>query len=226
MSDYVGAESMTSLREQLRLFAFNGAPYPTPPSVLRAQNELGKRQRLAALLEGELDFHSDKSGYASHDLHAFAAKFPPQLPRAFIRGLTLPGEIVLDPMMGSGTTLVEALLEGRQGVGLDLDPLALQLGCVKTMPIEVDSLRQAGHRVLRVANDLLSDSKGIESALAHQFDDRTRDFVDYWFLPTTQRELLALALAIREMENPLFSRLTSFAPLRFGPVLRRIGGRC
>lgn len=75
-------------KEQLRLFAFNGSsPHPTdiPPSLLQ---KLSKRERLAVLLEGELNFHGENSSYASHDLHAFAAKFPPQLPRAFIRGLT------------------------------------------------------------------------------------------------------------------------------------------
>src|SRR6516165_8014944 len=86
-------------------------------------HELSKRQRLSALLQGELNFHGEDSSYASHDVHAFAAKFPPQLPRAFIRVLTAPGDVVLDPMMGSGTTIVEALLEGRRGIGLDIDPL-------------------------------------------------------------------------------------------------------
>lgn len=99
----VNLNTAVFLKEQLKLLAFNDSLSPAPDIVLRIQNELSKRDRLAALLEGELNFHGENSGYASHDLHAFAAKFPPQLPRAFIRGLTLPGEIVLDQMMGSGT---------------------------------------------------------------------------------------------------------------------------
>ena len=124
-----------NVKEQLRLYAFSDTLPVEPQIVLRIQQELTKRDKLTALLEGELNFHGENSGYASHDLHAFAAKFPPQLPRAFIRGLTLPGERVLDPMMGSGTTIVEALIEGRKGIGLDLDPLALQLSRVKTIPV-------------------------------------------------------------------------------------------
>src|SRR5512137_2605796 len=94
-------QSTTFLKEQLRLYAFSDTPLPEPQIVLRVQQELAKRDKLMTLLEGELNFHGEDSGYASHDLHAFAAKFPPQLPRAFTRGLTLPGERVLDPMMGS-----------------------------------------------------------------------------------------------------------------------------
>ncbi|NOZ72845.1 MAG: site-specific DNA-methyltransferase [Chloroflexi bacterium] len=58
------------------------------------------RDRLAYLLQGDLDFHDRASGYASHSFHAFPAKFPPQLPRIFIEALTQPGDIVFDPMMG------------------------------------------------------------------------------------------------------------------------------
>jgi len=85
------------------------------------------RETLAALLAEDLDFHSQASNYASHNLHAFPAKFPPQLPRKFITGLTYPGDIVLDPMMGSGTTVLEAFLAARKGIGVDIDPMALRL---------------------------------------------------------------------------------------------------
>jgi DNA modification methylase len=136
MSGFLASRpSVNFLKEQLRLYAFSDTLLSEPQIVLRVQQELTERDKLMTLLEGELNFHGEDSGYASHDLHAFAAKFPPQLPRAFIRGLTLPGERVLDPMMGSGTTIVEALIEGRKGIGLDLDPLALQLSRVKTMPV-------------------------------------------------------------------------------------------
>ncbi len=92
------------LKEQFRLFVFNGSLLPTPEISARLKKDFSKRERLAALLEGDLNFHGENSRYASHDLHSFAAKFPPQLPRAFIRGLTNIGDVVLDPMMGSGTT--------------------------------------------------------------------------------------------------------------------------
>ena len=108
---------------------------------------LSKRQKLRDLLAGDLNFHGEDSSYASHDVHAFAAKFPPQLPRAFMRGLTVPGDFVLDPMMGSGTTIVEALLAGRHGVGLDIDPLALRISQAKTTPMRVDDLRDIGRSI-------------------------------------------------------------------------------
>lgn len=162
---------------------------------------MSQREKLTALLEGELDFHGENTGYASHDVHAFAAKFPPQLPRTFIRGLTLPGDIVLDPMMGSGTTIVEALLVGRRGIGFDLDPLALRLSRAKTMPLEFDCLQDAGNDILALATKLVLDVSKVEQNLNERFDERTREFIDYWFFPQTQLELMALVMAIETVSD-------------------------
>ncbi len=223
MSNYSTTDqSRKIVKEQLRLFAFNGAPLPSPDALRRIEQELTKRERLATLLEGELNFHGQDSSYASHDLHAFAAKFPPQLPRAFIRGLTASGDVVLDPMMGSGTTVVEALLEERRGIGLDIDPLALYLGRVKTMPMDYDTLREAGNRVLSRANALLSNGQTLERTVAQRFDERTKSFIDYWFLPSTQRELVALVLAIQEASDTAVRR---FLELTFsGIIITKSGG--
>ena len=110
-------------------------------------------------------------------MHAFAAQFPPHLPRAFIRGFTAPGDFVLDPMMGSGTNIVEALLEGRCGIGLDIDSLALRVSEAKTTPIEDNNLRDIGRNVVSQAQELLA-SKSVGKFL-QKFDSRTKAFIDY-----------------------------------------------
>ena len=198
------------IQEQLQLFSpatsLNGKTHERP--------ELSIRQRLSALLEGELNFHGADSSYALHDVHAFAAKFPPQLPRAFIRGLTAPGDAVLDPMMGSGTTIVEALLEGRRGIGLDVDPLALRVTQIKTMSVSAGDLQELGLQVISKARNLLSDNS-IEH-LIQQFDSRTKEFIDYWFYPHTQRELAALVLAIQSIDESLVRR---FLELTFSSII-------
>lgn len=63
---------------------------------------------------------------AAHSLHeiSYRACFKPQLPRFFIERLTRPGDIVYDPFMGRGTTLIEAALMGRGAYGCDVNPLS------------------------------------------------------------------------------------------------------
>ena len=196
-----GADDRRALREQLNLFS-QAAAAPSAPSYPLALNERSTlAECLGVLLQGDLDFHAENSTYGSHALHAFAAKFPPQLPGLFIRALTKPGDIVLDPMLGSGTAVVEAVREGRVGVGLDIDPLALRLSRAKTQPLDLDLTRQLGNRALRRASELLADQADLGRRLASAFDEGTKEFIDYWFLEHTQRELLALSLAIREIDD-------------------------
>lgn len=63
---------------------------------------------------------------AAHSLHeiSYRACFKPQLPRFFITRLTDPGDVVFDPFMGRGTTLLEAALHGRETLGNDVNPLS------------------------------------------------------------------------------------------------------
>jgi len=58
---------------------------------------------------------------------SYRACFKPQLPRFFIERLTQPGEVVYDPFLGRGTTLLEAALLGRVPYGCDINPLSRTL---------------------------------------------------------------------------------------------------
>ncbi len=50
------------------------------------------------------------------------AKFPETLAQEFIEFFTQPGQVVLDPMAGTGSTLVAALRSGRHSYGVELNP--------------------------------------------------------------------------------------------------------
>ncbi len=65
----------------------------------------------------------------SNNLHeiSYRACFKAELPRFFIERLTAFGELVYDPFMGRGTTLLEANLLGRAVAGNDINPLSLRL---------------------------------------------------------------------------------------------------
>lgn len=160
-------------------------------------------QTLSTLLRRDLDFGSSDSAYASHGIHPFAAKFPPQIPRLFIEQLTESGDSVLDPMAGSGTTIVEALLLRREAFGLDIDPLAVRLCTVKTTWLNPEELQRKGLEIIEAALSIRKSEKLLRRELDLRFDKETREFLVYWFLPGTQLELLSLILAIdRSTESP------------------------
>jgi len=80
---------------------------------------------------------------AAHSLHevSYRACFKPQLPRFFITRLTHLHEVVYDPFMGRGTTVVEAGLLGRTPVGCDVNPLSQILTRPRFAPPELSEIR-------------------------------------------------------------------------------------
>src|SRR5215831_5717764 len=80
----------------------------------------------------------------AHSLHevSYRACFKPQLPRFFIERLSRPGDIVYDPFMGRGTTILEAALLGRTPFGNDINPLSIIMARPRLNPPALDDIQQ------------------------------------------------------------------------------------
>jgi site-specific DNA-methyltransferase (adenine-specific) len=73
-------------------------------------------------------------GHSFHPMCSYLASFPAALAHAFIARWSRPGDVVLDPFSGRGTTPLQACAEGRIGVGNDLNPFAYLLTAAKVEP--------------------------------------------------------------------------------------------
>ncbi len=73
-------------------------------------------------------------GHSFHPMCSYLASFPAALVHAFIARYSRPGDVVLDPFSGRGTTPLQACAEGRVGVGNDLNPFAHLLTAAKVGP--------------------------------------------------------------------------------------------
>jgi len=73
---------------------------------------------------------------STHFFHHWTAKFIPQIPRRVIEMYARPGDVILDPFMGCGTTLVEAARLGHDSWGTDINPLAVKIARAKTARID------------------------------------------------------------------------------------------
>ena len=61
----------------------------------------------------------------THQFYRYPARFSPCFVRAAIQAFSSPGDLVLDPFMGGGTTIVEAYTAGRRAIGNDVNSLAM-----------------------------------------------------------------------------------------------------
>lgn len=129
--------------------------------------------------------------------HPFPAKMASSVAETIIARLSRPGARVLDPMVGSGTTVIAAKRLGRLGFGVDRDPLAVALTEAATRDFDEVALRKSSAVVLRRAKEhragRLSNGKEID----HLFDAETLEFIRYWFPRRAITELWAIAGAIR-----------------------------
>jgi SAM-dependent methyltransferase len=64
-----------------------------------------------------------REGTHQGDYHG---NFVPQIPYQILRRFTQPGDVVVDPFLGSGTTLIECRRQGRHGLGIELNPILAQ----------------------------------------------------------------------------------------------------
>jgi len=120
-----------------------------------------------------------------------------------IESLTSPRAIVLDPMVGSGTTLIAAKQLGRRGIGFDRDPLAVLITRSATQDFQRAPLESLRDRVLERAKCVVRTQRSRLSALRRELPEEDQAFIHYWFSPASQRQLLALAGAIEnEPEGP------------------------
>ncbi len=105
---------------------------------------------------------------------SYRACFKAELPRFFIERLTAPGDLVYDPFMGRGTTLLEAAILGRRAAGNDINPLSAMLIGPRLDPPALED----------VAAKLAEIDFGA--------DAETNPDLDVFFHPETLRQISAL----------------------------------
>jgi len=130
-----------------------------------------------------------------HRLHPYLGKFIPQLVEIFLRKYFVPGQTVLDPFCGSGTTLVQANELGINAVGCDVSAFNILLCRVKTARYDLARARREVLDILenvRLATQLDANQLTlwpVESNLPElpEVDD---EYLHEWFAPQALNELL------------------------------------
>ena len=193
-------QSPTNEEKRVVYYATNETP--TLPSSVTPDtplSELNLNWREKDLPERERTKHV-------HRLHPYLGKFIPQLVEIFMRKYFQPGQTVLDPFAGSGTTLVQANELGIHSVGYDISAFNVLLIKAKTKYYNLNLVK---HEI----TDILSKVEPYSSANTYQpslwntaesFEDQTHtdnEYLNTWFAPSALQELLAYRNLIDSYEN-------------------------
>jgi hypothetical protein len=122
-----------------------------------------------------------------HRLHPYLGKFIPQLVEVLLERYFRPGQHVLDPFAGSGTTLVQALESGLDATGVDVAAFNCLLMQVKTRRYNPFVLE----RELRAAHARIGERSG----------GRPSAYIRRWYAPQAARELLGFRSILEDYEH-------------------------
>jgi len=90
----------------------------------------------------------ERGNWASHTPH-YRGNWSPYVARNVIELYSEPGENILDPMVGGGTTPVECMLMGRNSISVDINPAAIQITNDRlNMPLNMKNVKnESQHKV-------------------------------------------------------------------------------
>jgi DNA modification methylase len=139
------------------------------------------------------------TSYLTHSLQKHPATFIPQIPRVLIRRYSDKGDYVLDSFSGSGTTGVEAVLNGRNYMGVEINPLSRLISDVSTTPLPP--------RIMDKFCDVVRDNiREVEPDEIGGFPGRTNK--SYWFQEDTIDELNQIRGLISNFD---YSQLSNYS---------------
>ena len=121
--------------------------------------------------------------YLTHWMYPYKGKFHPQMIRALLNLIRVnEGDLVFDPFMGSGTTILESEILGINSVGIDVSPVCILVSKVKTESVAVlNKIKEIKDEILKQNETNLTnfenpENKGIRASVEGIKDEKVRNF--------------------------------------------------
>ncbi len=157
-------------------------------------NRIQSRMRSLQIADMSLAFHEvperERTKHV-HRLHPYLGKFIPQLVEYFLAGYFAPGQVVIDPFSGSGTTLVQACEMGISSIGIDISEFNVTISRVKLAEYDVRAMEREVLDITRRTTEF--SSSGLR--MGPPVDS---DYLKTWFAPRSLQEILYFSSLIPE----------------------------
>jgi DNA modification methylase len=203
---------ISSVHEERGKYVLRGEEEFPEYDEIRSPDELRSQKKVAETL-GAIDwsFTDDNTSFLTHDLHPYPAKFIPQIPGHCIANLSLPGELVLDPFGGSGTTALEAVRLGRRALSVDANAVGTLIGRVKTCNLDRTAAREL-HAIRSALTTMLVDLPATD-VLCEKHKKHIPEIpnIDKWFPLSSRGELAGIRDRIANISSEKARDIASLA---------------
>jgi site-specific DNA-methyltransferase (cytosine-N4-specific) len=153
------------------------------------------------------DFRGEKTKSYTHGIHTYPAMFIPQVARRLLETYSKESDTICDIFCGSGTSLVETKLLGRNAYGIDLNPLAIFLAHAKTTPINPQKLTK----------EYIALLDRVEKIKDKEIKRPEFNNIDFWFKDNVIIKLAKLKKGIYEIKDDL---IKNFLMVAFSETVR------
>lgn len=143
----------------------------------------------------------------THNFYRYPARFSPAFVRAAIKTFSKPGDWVLDPFAGGGTTLVEAIAHGRHAIGVDVSSLATFISEAKTLILDeqgTETIRRWVSRLPEVVNIHRPACRSDDFANAGYY--RNLEGAPFWRLRKAIEQVLASIVRLKHERAKILAR--------------------
>lgn len=151
------------------------------------------------VIDSTWDFRTANTKEYTHCYHTYPAMMIPQVARKLITDYAPEGklELIFDPYMGSGTSLVEASINNINSIGTDLNPLARLISKAKTTHYDLDTIQNL------LAEIQFKIGFYSESKVRNRNFDRISNHT-YWYSEESLLKLSYLAQLIEDIEQSIY----------------------
>jgi DNA modification methylase len=189
-----------------------------------SQIEIDKIRHLDTL---DWELEEAYTRYTTHGYHPYSAKYIPQIPNYLIKNFSEKKDLILDNFTGSGTTLIESKILGRNALGVDVNPLACLISKVKTTNLQNSELKEISTISKSIKQDILVIRGNL---MLLNFEDRRMTIDDSrinqlhphitkWFHKNVICELLVIKNKIDSLES---KDIRDFLLVAFSSILRSV----
>lgn len=146
--------------------------------------------------EDDWTFRNAPTRELTHCYHDYPARMIPQIAGKLLERLVpSPNALIFDPYCGTGTSLVESMIRGRDAAGTDLNPLARLIAQAKTTLVEAEALAVAWRQYSHFIQTWREDSQTVPNSITGI------SRLDFWFKPSVIVRLAALREFLNTLET-------------------------
>lgn len=160
--------------------------------------------------------------YATHGIHEYKGKYFPQLVRSLLNvaGINRKSHKILDPTCGSGTTLVECVLEGVNAIGIDLNPLSVFISRAKCSILKVSpSMLNSEFTKLKTSLVKKQQHKKKKLSYVKTLPAKDQEYLSSWFDEGVLKDLDIIISEVNSISN---SAIKNFFLVSLSNILRKV----